>query len=70
MKKYLVITFAWIAFNMLYSCRTQSINNQTSNIMEKYDFNAVNKLSSCTGVVRNGWTILMYCCGIFMNGAM
>ena len=60
MKKYLVITFAWIALTMLYSCRTQSINKQTSNNPEKYDFNAVNKLSSCTGVIRNGWTILMY----------
>ena len=60
MKTKLIITFAWIALTMLYSCRTQSINKQTSNDPEKYDFNAVNKLSSCTGVVRNGWTILMY----------
>ncbi|GHV29656.1 hypothetical protein FACS1894177_00890 [Bacteroidia bacterium] len=51
--KYLILIMAFVTIT---SCNAQKINNN----MEKYDFKTVNKSLICTGVVRNGWTILMY----------
>jgi len=56
MKKYLVITFAWMMINTI-SCRAQIISNN----MEEYDFKAMDSSAvNPLGIERNGWIIVMF----------
>ena len=56
MKKYLVITFAWMMINTI-SCRAQIINNN----MEDYDFKTMDSSTvNPLGIEHNGWIIVMF----------